>query len=264
MTPLDLLVFIALGAAAGTFAGLLGVGGGVIVVPGLAFVLADGPVPAERLMQIAVGTALATQVATALSSIRAHHRRRAVRWRVVARLAPGLVVGAAIGAAIAAALPTRGLAIVFGTFLLLMAVRLAVPWRPAVHRQVPSSAWLGGWGVGMGTIASLLGIGGGAMTVPLLTWSNVPLREAVGTAAACGLPIAAAGAAAFAVAGWGTPGLPAWTTGYVYWPAFVALAPTTVLCAPLGARLAHAVPVRLLRRGFAVFLGIVGVRMLID
>lgn len=263
MTPVDLLVFVALGAAAGTFAGLLGVGGGVIVVPGLAFVLGSGVVPGERLMQVAVGTALATLVATSLSSIRAHHRRHAVRWPVVARLAPGLVVGAGIGAVIADALPTRGLAIVFGTFLLLMAVRLAVPWRPAVHRQVPSSAWLGGWGVAMGTVASLLGIGGAAMTVPLLTWSNVPLRESVGTAAACGLPIAVAGAASFVVAGWGTPGMPAWATGYVYWPAFAVLAPTTVLFAPVGARLTHALPVRLLRRGFAVFLAIVGVRMLL-
>ena len=263
MTGAELLAYAGLGALAGTVAGLLGVGGGIIVVPGLAFLIATDGVPADRLMQVAVGTSLATIVATSLSSIRAHHRRGAVRWSVVARLTPGIVAGAALGAAIADWLPTRGLAVVFGVFLVLVALRLALPGQPVPHRQLPGAAGLAAWGGGIGTLSALLGIGGGTMTVPLLTWCNVPLREAVGTSAAGGLPIAVAGAAGFAVAGWTTPGLPPGATGYVYWPAFLALAPATVLFAPLGARLAHTVPIGLLRRVFALFVVVVGIRMLI-
>ncbi|MDZ7748914.1 MAG: sulfite exporter TauE/SafE family protein [Halofilum sp. (in: g-proteobacteria)] len=145
MTGLELLAYAALGAVSGTMAGLLGVGGGVIIVPGLALLLATDSVPADRLMQVAVGTSLATIVATSLSSIRAHHRRGAVRWPTVARLTPGIVVGAGLGAAIADWLPTRGLAIVFGAFLVLISLRLALLGTPAPHRQLPGAPGLGAW-----------------------------------------------------------------------------------------------------------------------
>jgi len=263
MTGLELLAYAGLGTVAGTLAGLLGVGGGIIIVPGLAFLLAGDSIPADRLMQVAVGTSLATIVATSLSSIRAHHRRGAIRWPVVARLTPGIVVGAALGAGIADWLPTRGLAIVFGTFLVLVAVRLAMPGQPAPHRQLPGKTGLAACGTAIGTLSSLVGIGGGTMTVPLLTWCNVPVRQAVATSAACGFPIAVAGALGFAIAGWDVAGMPAWSTGYVYWPAFVAVVPLSMLFAPLGAKLAHTVPMTALKRGFAIFVFIVGVRMLI-
>lgn len=262
MTGIELAAYGGLGAVAGTVAGLLGVGGGIIVVPGLAFLLAGQTVPDDRLMQVAVGTSLATIVVTSLSSIRAHHARGAVRWPIIVRLTPGIVFGAALGALIADQLPTRQLAMLFGAFLVAVAIRLALPGQPAPHRKLPGTSRLTAWGAGIGTVSSLLGIGGGTLTVPLLTWCNVPLREAVGTSAAGGLPIALAGATSFAIAGWGTAGLPAGATGYVYWPAFLALAPTTVLFAPLGARLAHTLPTLLLRRLFAVFVLVVGVRML--
>ncbi len=259
----ELLVpFALLGAVAGTLAGLLGIGGGVVVVPGLALLLSGGEVPPERLMQVAVGTSLANIVVTSLSSIRAHHRRGAVRWPVVARMTPGIVVGAVLGAAIADMLPTRTLAIVFSLFLLIVAAQLGFGRPPAAHRQLPGSLGLGAAGTGVGTLSSLLGIGGGTMTVPFLAWCNVPLREAVATSAACGLPIAVAGAAAFAFAGLDVAGMPAASTGYLYWPAFIAVAPLSVLFAPLGARLAHGIPVAALRRGFAVFVLIAGMRML--
>lgn len=260
---LELLPFAALGAVAGTLAGLLGVGGGIVVVPGLAFLLAGGDVPPDRLMQVAVGTSLATIVVTALSSIRAHHRRGAVRWPVVARMAPGLMLGAVLGALIADALPTRTLAILFGLFLLLVAARLAFDGEPRPHRRLPGTAGLSALAGGIGTISSLFGIGGGTMTVPLLAWCNVPLREAVATSAAGGLPIALAGAAAFALAGSDIGGMPAASSGYLHWPAFIAVAPLSVAFAPLGARLAHTIPVAGLRRGFALFVLVVGVRMLV-
>lgn len=259
----ELLAFAALGAVAGTLAGLLGIGGGIVIVPGLAFLLAGGDVPPDRLMQVAVGTSLATIVVTALSSIRAHHRRGAVQWPIVARMTPGIVIGAILGALIADALPTRTLAIVFGLFLLAVAARLGLGGQPAPHRRLPGPAVLGTAGGGIGTLSSLLGIGGGTMTVPLLAWCNVPLREAVATSAACGLPIAVAGAAGFAFAGADVAGMPAASTGYIFWPAFIAVAPLSVVFAPLGARLAHTVPVGALRRGFALFVLLVGLRMLL-
>ncbi len=263
MTVAEILPFLALGAVAGTLAGLLGIGGGILIVPGLAFLLGDGTVPADRLMQFAVGTSLATIVATALSSIRAHHRRGAVDWPVMARLTPGIIGGALLGAAIADLLPTRTLAIVFGVFLLIISVRLFLPGQPAAHRRLPG--WLGtsAYGAGIGTLSSLLGIGGGTLSVPLLTWHNMDVRAAVGTASACGLPIAVAGTIGFILMGLGTSGLPSGATGYVYWPAFLAVVPTSMAFAPLGARLAHTLPRIALRRGFAIFVAIVGVRMLI-
>jgi uncharacterized membrane protein YfcA len=258
----ELLPFAALGAVAGTLAGLLGIGGGIVIVPGLALLLAGGTVPPDRLMQVAVGTSLATIVVTAISSIHAHHRRGAVRWPIVARMTPGIVVGAIAGALVADALPTRTLAIAFGVFLLLVAARLAFGGQPQPHRLLPGALGLNAAGGGIGTVSSLLGIGGGTMTVPLLTWCNVPLREAVATSSACGLPIAIAGALTFAFAGADVPGMPAASTGYIHWPAFIAVAPLSMLFAPLGARIAHSVPVNVLRRGFALFVLVVGVRML--
>lgn len=263
MTLAEILPFLALGAVGGTLAGLLGIGGGILIVPGLAFLLGDGTVPADRLMQFAVGTSLATIVATALSSIRAHHGRGAVDWPVMARLTPGIIAGALLGAAIADLLPTRTLAVVFGVFLLVVSVRLFLPGQPAAHRRLPGRLGTSAYGAGIGTLSSLLGIGGGTLTVPLLTWHNTDVRTAVGTASACGLPIAVAGTVGFIVMGLGTSGLPAGATGYVYWPAFLAVVPTSMAFAPLGARLAHALPRMLLRRGFAIFVAIVGVRMLI-
>lgn len=263
MTVAEILPFLALGAVAGTLAGLLGIGGGLLIVPGLAFLLGDGTVPADRLMQFAVGTSLATIVATALSSIRAHHRRGAVDWNVMARLTPGIIGGALLGAAIADLLPTRTLAIVFGVFLLIISVRLFLPGQPAAHRRLPGYLGTTTYGAGIGTLSSLLGIGGGTLTVPLLTWHNTDVRAAVGTASACGLPIAVAGTIGFIVMGLGTGGLPTGATGYVYWPAFLAVVPTSMAFAPLGARLAHTLPRMALRRGFAIFVAIVGVRMLI-
>lgn len=258
----SLVPFALVGAASGTLAGLLGVGGGIIVVPGLAFLLAGGEVPADRLMQVAVGTSLANIVVTSLSSIRAHHRHGAVHWAVVARMTPGIVAGALLGAVIADVLPSRTLAIVFGVFLLLVAGRLGFGGQPAPHRQLPGGITLAACGGGIGTLSSLLGIGGGTMTVPLLAWCNVALREAVATSAACGLPIALAGAVGFALAGLDTPGMPALATGYIYWPAFIAVAPLSIAFAPVGAWLAHTIPVMTLRRGFALFVLIVGLRML--
>jgi uncharacterized membrane protein YfcA len=263
VSPAELLPLLGLGAMAGVLAGLLGIGGGIVIVPGLAFLLADGPVPAARLMHFAVGTSLATIVVTALSSIRSHHRRGAVDWPTVGRLTPGLIVGCGLGALVADRLVTGTLATVFGSFLLAMALRLVQPGTPGGHRRLPGWPGTTAYGTGIGALSTLVGIGGGTLSVPLLTWHGVDIRRAVGSAAACGLPIALAGTAGVMLAGAGLPGAPGGATGYVYWPAFAAIVPASVACAPLGAWLAHVVPRRALRRGFALFVAIVGVRMLL-
>lgn len=260
---LELLPFIAVGLASGILAGLLGVGGGIIIVPGLAFLLADGDVASDRLMHVAVGTSLACIVVTSISSFHAHHRRGAVDWSIFRALAPGIAFGAILGAIIAADLHSRTLAAVFGVFLLLVALRMMLAGQPAPGRTLPRNPALTAWGTAIGTASALLGIGGGTMTVPLLTWSNVPLHRAVGTSAACGLPIAVTGTAAFIYTGWGLAGLPPGTTGHVYWPAFLAIAPAAVAAAPLGVRLAHALPVAPLRVFFALFMAVVALRMLL-
>jgi uncharacterized membrane protein YfcA len=195
--------------------------------------------------------------------VRAHHRRGAVRWDIFRQLTPGIVVGAFAGAVIADALPTVALRIFFGCFELAVAAHLWFNRAPAPHRALPGAAGMSAAGGVIGAVSSIIGIGGGTLTVPFLTWCNVHLRQAVATSSACGLPIAVAGAIAFVVTGWGTPQLPPGAAGYVYGPAFAGIALASVLTAPLGARLAHRLPVASLRKYFALFLAALGVRMLI-
>ena len=257
------LFFLALGVFAGIMAGLLGVGGGLIIVPGVAWVLALNGVDPGVVMHLAIGTSLATIVVTSLSSIRAHHARRAVRWPVFQRLSPGIVVGALIGARIAHWLPSGVLKTVFGVFVLLIAAQMAFGAKPAPHRSLPGRPGTSVAGVVIGAISAIVGIGGGSLTVPFLSWCNVQIREAVATSAACGLPIAIAGAAGFAFNGWNHAELPAWSIGYISLPALLAIAVASMLAAPFGAKLAHTLPTAMLKRVFAVFLASIGTLMLV-
>lgn len=261
-----LLLFPAIGALSGLLAGLFGIGGGLVIVPALnaAFAMGLVAMPAEARMHVAIGSSLAVIIFTALSSARAHVGYGAVLWPAVRGLAPGIVAGALLGAWIADALATRSLEVVFGVFVALMAVQIGMapkvePERPG---QLPGMPGYLGAGTVIGTVSALGGIGGGVMTVPYLAWHAVPLRMAVGTAAACTLPVALSGALGYALAGQGTPDMPAGATGYLYWPAIAVIAAVSMLTAPLGARLAHRLPVRQLRRLFAVFLVVVALDML--
>jgi len=257
-----LLFYLALGAFAGVMAGLLGVGGGLIIVPALAWIFHLQGVAETVIMHLAIGTSLATIVATSISSVRAHHRLGAVLWPVFWRLTPGIVAGAWLGAAIADALPSAALQVVFGVFVLLVAAQIGFGAKPAPHRTLPGAAGMLAAGGVIGLVSAIVGIGGGSLTVPWLTWCNTSIRNAVATSAACGLPIALAGAAAFIVTGWGEAKLPAWSLGYIYGPAMAGVAVASMLFAPLGARLAHTLPTIALKRVFAGFLAIVGVKML--
>lgn len=259
----ELVIYLTLGAFAGTLAGLLGVGGGLVIVPVLALVFAHQGVSPDVIMHLAIGTSLATIVFTSVSSVRAHHRRGAVLWPAFWRMTPGIVVGAMVGALVADRVPSRDLQAVFGIFELLVAAQLALDTRPGPHRRLPRWPGMGLAGLVIGSVSAVIGIGGGTMTVPFLAWCNVKMQQAVGTSAACGLPIAVAGALGFVSFGWDAPGLPRGAYGYLYLPALGGIVLASVLFAPLGARLAHALPARLLKRFFAVFLALLGLRMLI-
>lgn len=262
MPPMDIFLFLAaclvLGGFAGTLAGLLGVGGGLVIVPVLALLYQWQGLPVELVMQLAIGTSLATIVFTSLSSALAHHRRGAVRWPLVAQLSAGILAGGWLGGFVAVWLGGARLALLFGLF------ELGIAWYMLAGRDVPAGrARPRGLrnalaGIAIGLLSALLGIGGGTLTVPWLTWQRVDIRHAVGTSAACGFTIALAGTAGFVASGWEQPGLPAGSSGFVYWPAVAGISVASVLTAPLGARLAHRVERRRLRRTFALFLACLG------
>lgn len=252
-----------MGAVAGTLAGLLGIGGGIVIVPVLALVFQHQGVATGVLMHVSIGTSLATIAVTSLSSIRAHHKRGAVKWPIFRAITPGIVVGSFAGAAVAKFLPGESLRLGFGVFMLLVASQMAFARPPAPHRVLPSGIGLLGAGGGIGAVSAMMGVGGGSMTVPFLTWCNVSVRNAVATSAAVGLPIALAGSLGFVVTGWGVADRPAWSLGYVNGPAFLGIVVASTVFAPLGARLAHTIPERTLKRGFALFLTVLGIRLLL-
>ncbi len=257
------LGYLGLGAVAGILAGLLGVGGGLVIVPVLLWLFVQQGLATELTMHLAVGTSLATIVVTSLSSIYAHHRRGAILWGVWSRMGPGVLLGALLGALLARYIPSEGLRTFFALFELAVALQMGLNLRPASHWGVPGAvlAFLAGGVIGM--ISALVGVGGGTMTVPFLLWCNVPVRQAVATSAAVGLPIAVAGMAGFMLAGQGQAGLPAWSSGFVYWPAWLGIVAASVLFAPLGARWAHTLPTAVLKRVFAIFLAILAGYMLL-
>ena len=260
--PEILVAYCLLGVFAGTMAGLLGVGGGLIIVPALIAIWQSTGIGGIYEMQLAIGTSMATIVLTSIASVRAHHQRGSVQWKTFWRLTPGVVLGAWLGAVLATQVSGEILKSIFGLFELLVAAQMAFSVRPAPHRALPGQAGITLVGSGIGAMSAIIGIGGGTMTVPFLSWCNVSIHKAVGTSAACGLPIAIGGAVSYLVLGWGNALLPAWSTGYVYGPALVSITVTSMLFAPLGASLAHKLSTVVLKRAFAGFLALLGVWML--
>lgn len=259
-----LLVYLGLGALAGLCAGLFGVGGGIIIVPTLVYTLRWQQVSPEVLTHLAVGTSLATIVVTSLSSIRAHQQRGAVDWAIVRSMTPGIIVGSGLGAVTASVLSGAQLQLGFGCFVLLVAAQMGLGLSTAAHRNMPGPVGTVTAGSIVGWTSALFGIGGGSLTVPFLSWCNVAMQRAVAISAACGLPIALMGSLSYVWQGWGQSELPAWSTGYVYWPAFAGIVLSSSLCAGLGAALAHRLPGAWLKRLFALLMLAVGVKMIVD
>ncbi|HSN64133.1 MAG: sulfite exporter TauE/SafE family protein [Azonexus sp.] len=263
MTILWIAAYLALGAFAGVFAGMLGIGGGLVLVPALALMFAaQAQFPAGEILHVALGTSMASIIFTAIASIRTHHRHGAIRWDVVKTITPGILVGTGLGTLVAASVPTRPLAVFFTFFVCLVAVQMAMNLKPKATRELPGSVGIAGVGLGIGILSSLVAIGGGSLTVPFLTWCNVRIQHAIGTSAAVGLPIAIGGTAGYVFNGWGKAGLPAGSLGYVYLPALAILVAATMVTAPVGARLAHRLPVATLKRIFAGLLILLAAKML--
>lgn len=257
-----ILIYLATGLVAGLLAGLFGVGGGMIMVPALALVLPAQGVAPVITMQVAIATSLAVISLTSLSSMHRHHQLGGVLWPVFRSMLPGLTVGALAGAFLADLLPSRTLAQLVGIGALLTAVQMGLDLKPKAHTPLPGRAGLMTAGGVIGALSALIGIGGGSLTVPYLGWCSVAMRQAVGTAAACGIPIAWAGVTGFILAGRGEPGRLLWSIGYVDLAALAGIALASVPAARVGATLAHRLSPVVLKRSFAVLLTLIGLQML--
>jgi uncharacterized membrane protein YfcA len=256
-----LLEFALIGVLAGYLAGFLGIGGGFVVVPALTFLYLKDPATAPWAIHMAVATSLGTMLVTSLSSIIAHHRKHAIRWPLVRSLAAGLLVGAALGAIVADYLQGEALVRIFGLCAILAGLQLILGRQPEGELPLPGQPGVSFVGVVIGAISSLIGIGGGALTGPWQLWHGIKAQNAVATSAACGYPIAVAGTFTFVVLGLGGD-LPSGALGYVHLPAFIGVALTSALAAPLGVATVHRLPPKLVRRVFGGFLMLVGLRML--
>jgi len=255
LDPTFIAELLTLGIAAGFLAGLLGIGGGMVMVPCITAILSSRGVAPDLVVKIAIATSMATIVFTSLSSVRAHHKRGAVRWDVVASMAPGIIVGSLIGSlGIFALVKGTVLALIFGVFVLFSATQMFLDKKPAPNRHLPGAAGKFAAGGVIGLVSGLVGAGGGFLSVPFLVWCNVAMHVTVGTSAALGFPIALANGAGYAIGGQGIEGLPQFSLGYVWLPGLALIAAASVLTAPLGARVAHQLPVKKLKRVFALML----------
>ncbi len=255
-----LAIYLALGAVAGVLAGLLGIGGGLVLVAALIWVLPGQGVPAQHAVHVALATALASIVLTGLSSARAHHRRGSVLWPTAAWLVPGMLLGGWLGSLVATRLDGDWLRAFIAVYCYVAALQLGLDW-PRARPERPDAPTGPGYtaaGGFIGALSALVGIGGGSMTVPLLVWRGVRPVRAVGTSSACGVAIALASAAGYAAHGPAPGSLPPGSWGYVFLPAAIGIAVASVLTAPLGTKVAHRISGLALRRVFAVFLLLVG------
>ena len=256
------LLYAGTGLVTGVLAGLMGVGGGLVIVPALTLIFTAQGFPHQYLAHAVLGTSLATIIFTSISSFRAHHKRGAVNWRIVRDITIGILVGTFCGSWVAAQLSTNFLKIFFAIFLLVVAAQMFMDFKPKASRDMPGALGTNLMGLFIGLVSALVGIGGGSISVPFMIWCNIDTRNAIGTSAAIGFPIAIAGAAGYLVNGLGATDLPDYSLGFIYLPALLGIALLSVTTAPLGARLAHTLPVPVLKKGFAVLLVIMAARML--
>jgi uncharacterized membrane protein YfcA len=245
----------ALGICTGFLAGLLGIGGGMLMVPFVTLIIGARSVEPGLAVKMAIATSMATIVFTSLSSLRAHHRRGAVRWDLVRGMAPGLVAGGLLaGAGVFALIKGPQLALVFALFISFSAVQMLRNRQPRPSRQMPGLPGQVALGGGMGLLAGLVGAGGAFIASPFMTWCNVPMHQVVATSAALGFPVALASTAGYLISGWNLPSALPGAFGYLYLPALLIVSLASVSMAPLGARAAHATDVVRLKQRFALVL----------
>ena len=254
--------YLMLGGVVGLFAGLFGIGGGLLLVPTLLLLFEMQHFPVEHGMHLALGTSMATILFTSLASMRKHHQHGAVNWRVVRTITPGILLGTLLGALFAAAVSPRSLGIFFALFVYFAALQMLLDIRPKASRQLPGMTGMTLVGAFTGWISTLVSIGGGTVVIPFLVWCNVSLRNAIGTSAAIGFPVAVGGTVGYIATGMSLQTLPAPNLGFVYLPALLWVALASVMTAPLGAKATHYMKVGLLRKLFAVLLLVLATRLL--
>lgn len=245
------LALLAMGTFGGFAAGLLGIGGGMVLVPFITMIFTAKHFAPELVVHMAIATSLGTILFTSLSSVRAHHRHGAVLWPVVWMLAPGIVIGSWIGPWIGKQMNTSVLSLFFGFFVAFSATQMLLSIKPKASRDLPAMPGMVAAGGVIGVLAGLVGAGGGFVSIPFMTWCKVRIHNAVATSAALGFPIALGGTISNIYHGWGEPGLPEYSLGFVYLPALALIAAASVMLAPVGARMAHKLPVRTLQKIFA-------------
>ncbi len=255
LTPLLIVELATLGLATGFLAGLLGIGGGMLIGPFMTIILSALGVASDLAVKMAIATSMATIMFTSISSVRAHHKRGAVRWDIVKGLAPGIVIGGAIASAgVFALLKGSYLAIFFAVFVGFSATQMFLDKKPKPSRQMPGTAGQIAAGSVIGFVSGLVGAGGGFISVPFMVAHNISIINAVATSAALGFPIALANTVGYVISGASLPDLPPHSLGYVWLPALAVIASCSVFTAPLGAKLAHRLPVAKLKKVFALIL----------
>ncbi len=246
--------YLASGAVVGLLAGLLGIGGGMTLVPILSALFSAQALAPGYVVHLALGTGMASMVFTSFASLREHHRLGSVDWTVARRMVPGILLGSFAASAASGWFSQQVLALAYGVIAVFGGVQLLRSSRPAAARSLPGAAWLWSWMFAIGMVCGLMSAGGAFLTVPFMVYCGVPLRTAIGTGAAIGWPVALFGTIGYVVSGWSVAGLPDGSLGFVYLPALAALVVASMLFAPVGARLMHRLPVQLLRRLFALLL----------
>lgn len=260
----DIVLFAVLGLTAGMLSGLFGIGGGMVIVPGLFYLFRVVDIPHDWLMHMAAGSSMCIMVFTSLSSAWSHHLRGDVQWRIFLRIMPAIAFGVILGKLLSYRLDTELLECIFGLFLLFVSLKILLNWLPKPEKPGQPATWLtNAVGTFLGFKSGVLGIGGGAISVPFLLYSGLPMSQASGTSASFTLPIALVGTLSCLTLTLPATEIPL-ATGTVYWPAVALVAPFTMLGAPLGTRLCHQIPSGQLKRGFAMFLLFLGVRLLFE
>ncbi|MCP1660735.1 sulfite exporter TauE/SafE family protein [Neisseria perflava] len=260
--PDVILTMLAVGALSGLIAGLFGVGGGLVLVPAMLWILQLQGLESAYDQHLAIGTTFAVMMFTTLSSMWAQHKKQAVDWKVVLLMAPGMIGGALLGSLVSKYLPQQGLQLFFIAFTVIMAIKVLTNAKPKPSRALPGRTVLTGVGGVFGMISSWVGIGGGSLSVPFLMYCNVPVHRAIGTSSGLTWPIAVTGAIGYLLAGLETDDLPAGTWGFWYLPTVVILSIATVLFAPLGVKLAHKLPPKKLTTAFGLLLLFIAIRLL--
>lgn len=258
---LSVIVYPLLGLFSGFLAGLLGIGGGLVIVPALLLIFPYQGFAAAVITHAAIATSLATVVVTSLIAAYSHHRHGAVDWAIFRKMAPSLFGGALIGSIVTSHLPSDTLRVLFGVFALIVAVQMGFQLQPSSQGRLFSTPGLTLVGAVIGMLSALVGVGGGTMTVPFLRWSTVMMQRAVATSSACGFPIAAGACLGFSLAE-GITGGTALANSAIYWPAALWIAIASLVAVPLGAQFTHRISVPSLSKIFAIILAIIGLRLI--